>query len=324
MKSPERIETARRPGHGRTTARALALASLLLAAACDVPEALRERTQPRTPHERYARALEDAGLDSTALGRDWLAAASAALQRPAPVALPFRESAYFAPHEAHAASWSVRLREGQVLVIELERQGAPFALFGDVYRLPEDSTDELEHLESLPADSLRLGIEAEDDGTYMVRLQPELLRGGSYTLTLRAEPSLAFPVSGRNEKAVQSLFGVDRDAGRRRHHGIDIFAPRGTPVLAATDGVVRSTQPSNLGGKVVWLSDPVKRRSIYYAHLDSQAVSAGDVVRRGDTVGFVGNTGNARTTPSHLHFGVYRVGWWRSHAVNPAPLLGVK
>lgn len=41
-------------------------------------------------------------------------------------------------------------------------------------------------------------------------------------------------------------------------------------------------------------------------------------------LGVVGNTGNARTTPAHLHFGVYRVGWWRSRAIDPAPLLGVR
>jgi hypothetical protein len=150
--------------------------------------------------------------------------------------------------------------------------------------------------------------EARRDGDVIVRLQPELLRAGRYELTLEAEPQLTFPVLGVGNRAIQSLFGADRDAGRRVHHGIDIFAPRGTPVVAATDGVVRSTSPNRLGGNVVWVLDSMRRQSLYYAHLDSHVVVAGQPVRRGDTLGFVGNTGNARTTAPHLHFGIYRRG----------------
>ena len=143
---------------------------------------------------------------------------------------------------------------------------------------------------------------------YVLRVQPELLRSGGYTITVTTEPTLAFPVSGRDSKAVKSFFGQDRDAGARRHHGIDIFAPRGTPVLAAARGTVRSTSPNNLGGNVVWLSDYERGQTLYYAHLDRHNVSAGQNVEIGDTLGFVGNTGNARTTAPHLHFGVYRRG----------------
>jgi murein DD-endopeptidase MepM/ murein hydrolase activator NlpD len=109
----------------------------------------------------------------------------------------------------------------------------------------------------------------------------------------------------RGNPAIQSLFGVERDGGRRAHHGIDIFAPRGTPVIAATDGVVRSTSPNELGGNVVRLSDPRRAQTLYYAHLDRHVVAEGQQVRVGDTLGFVGNTGNARSTPPHLHFGIY-------------------
>jgi len=143
---------------------------------------------------------------------------------------------------------------------------------------------------------------------YVLRVQPELLRSGGYNVTASAEPSLAFPVSGRDGRAVKSFFGADRDAGARRHHGIDIFAPRGTPVLAAARGVVRSISPNNLGGNLVWLSDYDRGQTLYYAHLDRHNVTAGQQVEIGDTLGFVGNTGNARTTAPHLHFGVYRRG----------------
>jgi hypothetical protein len=109
------------------------------------------------------------------------------------------------------------------------------------------------------------------------------------------------------ERDIGSKFGAPRDAGARSHHGIDIFAKRGTPVVAASAGVVNRVNETNIGGKVVWLRDTFGN-SLYYAHLDSQAVSSGMRVEIGDTLGFVGNTGNARTTPPHLHFGVYRRG----------------
>ena len=70
------------------------------------------------------------------------------------------------------------------------------------------------------------------------------------------------------------------------------------------------------GEKTVWLRDGERGLSYYYAHLDSQLVRAGEYVERGDTVGLVGNTGNARTTPPHLHFGIYANG-----ARDPYPYL---
>jgi hypothetical protein len=108
--------------------------------------------------------------------------------------------------------------------------------------------------------------------------------------------------------SILSVFGVARDGGRRQHHGVDIFARRGTPVVSATSGRVNRVEVTNLGGKVVWVRDEKIRRNIYYAHLDSQTVQDGDWVEVGDTLGFVGNTGNARTTPPHLHFGIYSRG----------------
>jgi peptidoglycan LD-endopeptidase LytH len=99
---------------------------------------------------------------------------------------------------------------------------------------------------------------------------------------------------------------------------VDIFAPRGTPVLAAAPGRAYRVGITNLGGKVVWVRDPLRNARLYYAHLDSQHVRDGDRIEIGDTLGFVGNTGNARTTPPHLHFGLYRTG---EGAIDPTPFL---
>jgi hypothetical protein len=103
------------------------------------------------------------------------------------------------------------------------------------------------------------------------------------------------------------VWGDSRDAGARAHKGIDIFAPRGTPVVAAAPGVVTRVGEIGIGGNVVWVHDR-DGNNLYYAHLDRWIVSEGARVDVGDTLGFVGNTGNARTTPPHLHFGVYRPG----------------
>jgi murein DD-endopeptidase MepM/ murein hydrolase activator NlpD len=111
------------------------------------------------------------------------------------------------------------------------------------------------------------------------------------------------------------LFGASRDSGQRHHQGVDIFVKRLTPVLAVAAGRAMPRQDA-LGGNVVWLNTP--GTSYYYAHLDRVAVRDQQVVKAGDVLGYVGNTGNARNMPSHLHFGVYR---WGREPIDPLPLL---
>ena len=116
---------------------------------------------------------------------------------------------------------------------------------------------------------------------------------------------LAFPVDGVDGSAIWSGFGAERDGGRRAHRGVDIFAARGTPVLAATDGWVTRVETTRVGGNVVWMQPLFGNMRVYYAHLHEQWVEPGDFVLAGEPLGAVGNTGNAITTPPHLHFGVY-------------------
>ena len=107
----------------------------------------------------------------------------------------------------------------------------------------------------------------------------------------------------------------------RTHEGIDILAPRGTKVFSATEGLVADLRNNNLGGKVVWIMGPAGTWH-YYAHLDDhkRGLSVGDYVKKGDLIGYVGNTGNARHTAPHLHYGLYLQGKGRG-AVNPYPYL---
>ncbi|PPV05666.1 peptidase [Xanthomonas bromi] len=128
---------------------------------------------------------------------------------------------------------------------------------------------------------------------------------------------LHLPVEGVRARQIADTFGAPR--GRdRTHAGVDIFAPRGTPVVAATRGVVSAIRDRGLGGKQIWLLGPAMERH-YYAHLDDWAagLQVGYVVEPGTPLGRVGSTGNARGTPPHLHYGVYG----RNGAYDPLPLL---
>ncbi|RYZ18755.1 MAG: M23 family metallopeptidase [Sphingobacteriales bacterium] len=150
----------------------------------------------------------------------------------------------------------------------------------------------------------QFSFNVETPGDYVLRLQPELYVSATYDLTATVVPSLGFPVAG-NKARTGSFWGDARDGGQRSHEGIDIFAPKSTPVVASADGYITGVKNGGIGGKTVWLRATDRNIHLYYAHLDSQLVSEGDEVRKGDTLGLVGNTGNAQFTPPHLHFGVY-------------------
>lgn len=143
------------------------------------------------------------------------------------------------------------------------------------------------------------------------------LRMGWHLARMPAAHVLPVPVDGVAARGIADTFGAPR--GRdRRHAGVDIFAARGTPVRSATPGVVVSVRDSGLGGRQVWVLGPGRER-YYYAHLEGwvPGLRSGDVVRAGDELGTVGDSGNARGTPPHLHFGIYG----KDGARDPLPLL---
>lgn len=297
-----------------------ALPLLGLLGACSPQQALQGLFQKDTPHEAYARSLRRAGLDRSALGQSWLVAADRALRDSLVVSLPFTETGYFRPEQPTAAGYRFQARAGELVHVELTlAPGATARVFVDAFEVAPGRGSTPTPLAS--ADTLRLDFRyrAEHaDRQHLLRVQPELLAAGRYTLRLSREPSLsAFPVRGRTEAAIGSFWGAARDQGARRHEGVDIFAPRGTPVIAATAGLITQVNETSIGGRVVWLADASRPQHLYYAHLDRQLVRPGQAVRLGDTLGLVGNTGNARTTAPHLHFGVYG----RGGAQDPLPFL---
>ena len=139
----------------------------------------------------------------------------------------------------------------------------------------------------------------------------------STRLVAMAKPTyLPVPVAGVRPRALRDTWGGARSAGRS-HEGIDIFAKRGTRVISSTEGIVTRVGTNRLGGLVVWVLGPGGQRH-YYAHLDRYAdVEAGMRIEAGRVLGYVGDSGNAKGTPPHLHYGVYDLGG----AINPYPML---
>jgi peptidoglycan LD-endopeptidase LytH len=274
------------------------LLAALIAAACN--SSLHNIFNKQTPHEQYAEVLDDNDLDKTPEGRQWLTVSKTALSDAQSIALPYRQHGYFAPGKARALGLKFTAKRGEKLTFTLDKK-LPFVLFADLFK--QDGS-EASILLSADTASSQFSFDIEEAGSYVLRLQPELFRSGEYDLSVSVGPSLGFPVSGNKAKP-GSFWGASRDGGKRRHEGVDIFAPKFTPVVAGADGVVTGVQQTPIGGKVVWLRLLDKNVTLYYAHLHKQLVTEGQMVKKGETLGVVGNTGNAKYTPSHLHFGVY-------------------
>ncbi len=274
-----------------------------------------------SPHERYAAELRLRRVASRIPGARrwsvpaqdvtaWLDAAEHALATPAAQRRTSFSTTVTLNAPGAAASWRFPVRRGYRLVVDY---AAAAAVFVDLF-----DADSRTRLASADGRATVFQYDANADGDLVLRTQSTLDGGGDYRISVRANPSVQFPVEHLTPRAVQSRFGATRDAGRRLHEGIDIFAPRGTPVVAATDGWIGSSMTNGLGGNVVWVWSPLRGVNTYYAHLDRQAVSPGQRVIAGDVVGYVGNTGNARGGPTHLHFGVYVTG---QGSVDPLPYV---
>lgn len=140
---------------------------------------------------------------------------------------------------------------------------------------------------------------------------------------------LMVPVHGVKPGELRDTYTAPRSGGRA-HLALDVLARRGTPVLAADDGIVRRVSTNTLGGRTVYIVDRAGRFVHYYAHLDRWApgLREGQRVRRGDYIGTVGTTGNAPRNAPHLHYQLLRFRdtrmWWTGDPVNPIPYFKKK
>jgi len=267
----------------------------------------------KSARTQYLNTLEQSGIHLTKMGKEWQEAANEALLSAAELELPIAIRGSFKSKSIEASAWKIQLEEGATITILVHWQSQDSSqLIVDWLAGPE-----WEELKSDVSNNDSLRIEADETGHYLLRIQPELLGQGNYQVQIYGTATFAvFPVQGKSSLAVQSVWGDAREGGRRSHEGVDIFAARGTPVLAPVEGTVTSVRDKGLGGKQVWVRDRERNWNLYFAHLDSQLVNPLQRVQPGDTLGTVGNTGNARTTAPHLHFGIYRNG-----AINPFPAI---
>jgi murein DD-endopeptidase MepM/ murein hydrolase activator NlpD len=138
---------------------------------------------------------------------------------------------------------------------------------------------------------------------------------------------LLVPVAGASMSKVEDSFNEPRDGGERVHRAIDILAPRGTPILSADAGRVLRMTTAALGGIAMYTADADGRIVYYYAHMDRyhESMAQGRALAKGDTIGFVGTTGNAPKNTPHLHFQVMRMPadgrYWDGEPINPYALL---
>ncbi|WP_051286235.1 M23 family metallopeptidase [Salinimicrobium terrae] len=253
----------------------------------------REKYEKDYSHEpaayaQWQRTFQNALLDSVA------------------VQLPYSEAGKFTASGFQVFGYNVALTPGERLRIDVETDSLNIPVFVDLYQQVIDSVVNYKHIKSAGFGETEIQHETEEPGIFKVLLQPGMNSASEFAIKIYKEPVYTFPVAEKGNSEIQSYWGAARDGGRRSHEGIDIFAPKGTPVVAVTEGRVSSTANKGLGGKQVWLWDAKRGNSLYYAHLDSIIARGGMKVSTGDTLGLVGNTGNARTTPPHLHFGIYK------------------
>ncbi len=138
--------------------------------------------------------------------------------------------------------------------------------------------------------------------------------------------NLIIPVPGVRPDQLRDTFSEARSEGRI-HDAIDIPAPRGTPVLAAADGAIVKLFQSDRGGTTIYQLSTDSKFVYYYAHLEhyAEGLVMGHFAKQGETIGYVGDTGNAGAGNYHLHFSISVVSdpkrYWEGTNINPYPLL---
>ena len=284
---------------------------ILLFSACKkITKATDFITKP-SAREVYKRELVK---DSSLLGR-WESEFAMAKNDSVTTKLPYVESGRFWPNDLTASGYTIYLQQGERFYAEIRTDSVKNRVFLALFRSSTDSLSALKLEAENQPDENKISFTVKETGDYKIVVQPEVQSNTAFNLLFYRTPLYSFPVAQKGNAAIQSFWGANRDGGKRSHEGLDIFADRGTPVLAAADGRISSTSNRGLGGKQVWQRSGIFGNALYYAHLDSIIATAGQRVKIGDTLGLVGN---ARTTPPHLHFGIYQRG---RGAVNPLPYI---
>ena len=292
----------------------LGMVTIIVFNGCKQAQKIADVIMKPTPRELYARTFEN----DTLLYNAWGNVFENALKDSVLIQLPYSERGVFFAENSEAYSYDLMLQRGEIVHVEVLTDSIP--IFIDLFERTSASTLAFNHIARNEVGQKIVNKTIEKTGSYKLILQAGIGSQAHFEFNFYSTPSYFFPVVGKDNQAIQSFWGAEREGGRRRHQGVDIFADRGTPVIAVTQGRVSSTGIRGLGGKQVWLTSGLLGNSLYYAHLDSIWVQTGKRVELGDTLGLIGNTGNARTTAPHLHFGIYER--FRG-AIDPLPFIRI-
>jgi peptidoglycan LD-endopeptidase LytH len=211
-----------------------------------------------------------------------------------------------------AAAAQEELRRATERQTALERKAQKQAneiqdLLGRTQRLLDGADAEVRRL----VEQERLAAEARARAAYLASLQAAT-SGGLYTPPVGGQ--FACPVGA--VRSFVDTWGAPRSGGRT-HEGTDVFAPHGSPAYAVMDGVISRWSTNPLGGITLYLRNDAGDE-FYYAHNARNIAPAGTRVKAGDVIALVGTTGNAATTPPHIHFEIHPGG---GSPVNPYGFL---
>ncbi len=276
--------------------------------------------RPEARARVLAALAEDTEVSRGMLER-WQRAGDEALRNPLPISDRYSEQVHVSADAPFVAVYRIDVDAPRTLqIVSTVARGAEGGLVIDVLR---GGASDARPLASFGPTLQNRRWPVPTAGTYRLRVQSTIGARGGFGFTFAERRVLDFPVATTATDSVRSLFGVDRDGGARQHHGIDIFAARGTSILAAADGLITRVGTSPRGGLHIWHSaldaGGESIGSLYYAHLETVNVSPGTRVSRGEVIGAVGNSGNAISTPPHLHFGWYRRFYGPT---DPLPMVG--
>ncbi|HEV7859978.1 MAG TPA: peptidoglycan DD-metalloendopeptidase family protein [Pyrinomonadaceae bacterium] len=229
------------------------------------------------------------------------------------------------------------------LIRKLNAKPAPAQAIAVNLSSPEDARHTTAPVESPATNATPLASPSPTDAPSTILVQPtpltETIPSPAYTPSPPNSPTpvatpvapartgnLIIPVAGIRPDQLQDTFTTARSEGRM-HDAIDIIAPKGTPVLAAVDGPIIKLFLSKPGGITIYQLGTDNRTIYYYAHLDHYAdgLTEGHFARQGETIAYVGDTGNAGAGNYHLHFSISLVQnpkrYWAGVNINPYPLL---
>ncbi|VUD67444.1 L-Ala--D-Glu endopeptidase [Thalassocella blandensis] len=268
-----------------------------------------------SPHQAHVKNLVAEGLQEEA--QRWESSARYALSFPIGIQLPYAERRILNPEQSYrATAFVASLAMDQRVAITVEpSSNSRVPVFVDVFER-QSGEPSFKRLASKKQDQHQLLFEAPRQGQYIFRIQAGYRARGLVNIIIASQPKYIFPVLNTHADAVKSFFGAARDGGKRQHKGVDIFAEQGTPVVSVSAGRVHKAATTPRGGNNIWIRQG--EYSFYYAHLHDIHVQQGQTISTGQTIGTVGNSGNARTTRPHLHFGLYK---GVRGAIDPYPLI---